>query len=201
MIRRFLICLVVLAITQAACGENAAVAAGSQEPHDISGAWQLDRSRSESPRPPMRGGWGGGRSGRRGGGHGGWGQGDRDRDGGMPGEGDSSRAAGRRMRLPETLRITQSAGEVRLEDSLGTPIQIILTGGVVADSTQLAPGAQWLTGQWKGDRLEVKHADDRGSTTTETYSLVDKGRSLEVKTKTEGRRTFEFKRIYARVGT
>jgi hypothetical protein len=103
------------------------------------------------------------------------------------------------MRLPDVLRIEQSEAFVTLEDSSGTAIQEITTRGGSADTTSLPPDVQRLLGQWKKDQLEVKHEDARGGTITETYSLEDKGQSLVLKTKIEGRRTFEFKRVYERV--
>ena len=103
------------------------------------------------------------------------------------------------MRLPDLLRIEQSEGFVTLEDSSGTALQEIATRGGAADATSLPPEVPRLLGQWKKDRLEVKHEDARGGTITETYSLEDKAKSLVLEAKVEGRRTFQFKRVYQRV--
>lgn len=218
MIRRALVIATLVAAMQLAGGGTPAFAGEPKRPPDLSGEWRLDPSRSDSPSTAMRGGGGGRSRGRRGGGggfprggggfpgggggfpgggggRGGWGG----RSGGSEG-GDSSRFASRPPRLPATLRVAQSAEAVVLEDSLGTALQAILIDGAPTGPGDLAASVPRYTGEWKGNRLEVKHTDDRGSKITEVYTLEDKGRSLELKTKVEGRRTFEVKRVYDRVG-
>jgi hypothetical protein len=154
-------------------GVASARAGSPKQPLDLSGQWRLDPSKSDMPGRAFGGGW--------------------TRGPRMGGRG------GQRLRLPDEIRIEQSEGFVTLEDSSGTAIREIATRGGSADSTSLPPDVPRLLGQWKGDRLEVKHEDARGGTITETFSLDDKGRSLVLKTKIEGRRTFEIKRVYRRV--
>jgi hypothetical protein len=181
---------------------TSARASSDKKPPDLSGEWRFDPSRSDHPgRPGGEGGWSrgprmGGRSGGGfpGGRRGGWGGGGGDRpeeSGGTPG--------GRMARLPDLVRIEEGATYVRLADSTGTAIEEIATLGDDADTTSLPPEVPRLIGQWKGDRLEVKHDNGRGGKITETYSLEDKGRALVLKTKVEARRTFEFKRVYQKV--
>ena len=223
--RRILAIATFVAATQLAGGGSPSLAGEPKQPPDLSGVWQLDPGRSDSPSPSMRGGGGGRSRGRRGGGGGfpGRGGGFPGGGGGFPGgggrgpgggggrggwsgrsggwgAGDSSRVSSRPARLPATIRIVQSAGSVTLEDSLGTAVEAIFIDGVAATQGDLAASVPRYPGQWKGDRLEVKHTDDRGTKITEVYTLEDKGRSLELKTKVEGRRTFEMKRTYDKVG-
>ncbi len=202
-------------------------ASNDKTPPDLSGQWRLDPSRSDHPgRPGGGGGWSGGPrmggrggggfpGGRRGGwgGGGGWGRGGGGgggEPGGEPGdspggeggdrpEGQGGAPGGRMMRMPDLVRIEEGEAFVRLADSTGTAIEEIATRGEDADTTSLPPEVPRLIGQWKGDRLEVKHDNGRGGKITETYSLEDKGRTLVLKTKVEGRRTFEFKRVYQKV--
>jgi hypothetical protein len=53
-------------------------------------------------------------------------------------------------------------------------------------------------GRWKDGKLEAVSEPREGVRVTQTYALKDKGATLEVKTKIEGRRTFEMKRVFAR---
>jgi hypothetical protein len=73
---------------------------------------------------------------------------------------------------------------------------------IVLDESTTDPNASGLNvlaleGHWKGDRLEAEHKDERGSV-KQTLTLKENGRVLEVKTKVEGRRSFEVKRVYVR---
>ena len=227
MSRTMLFRLALAGVMMVAGGVTSAQAGSPKPPPDLSGQWRLDPSRSDTPgrpsggggsRGPRMGGRGGGGfpgggggipGGRGGGGRGGWGRrggggGEGGGEGGPgeaggPGGGDAQRGGGQRMRLPDFMRIEQSEAFVTLEDSSGTALQEITTRGGSADTTSLPPDVPRLLGQWKKDQLEVKHEDARGGTITETYSIEDKGQSLVLKTKVEGRRTLEFKRVYQRV--
>ncbi|MGH7681855.1 MAG: hypothetical protein ACRENN_07700 [Candidatus Eiseniibacteriota bacterium] len=100
------------------------------------------------------------------------------------------------MRLPDLLRIEEQPEYVVLEDSTGADLmQIVIGEGKVTSSpTATVPRVQ---GEWKKDTLEAKH-EASGTKVTQTYALEDNGRTLEITTKVEGRRSFETKRVYLR---
>ena len=162
---------------------------------DLSGAWRFDPERSDKPPQGMHGGHGGGMhsGGMHGGGmHGGWGGG----SGGPPpqGSGPEGRGAGRPGRLPEVLHIAQHDGYVSIEDSTDTEMLRIATG--VAPAAPMS--VMEAQGKWKDGKLEAVSEPREGMKVTQTYSLRDKGATLEVKTKIEGRRSFEMKRVFGR---
>ena len=166
---------------------------------DLSGAWRFDPERSDKPPHRMGGGHGGGGmhgGGMHGGGmHGGWGggEGGPPPEGGGPG-GPEGRGAGRPGRLPNLIHIAQHDGYVSIEDSTDTEMLRIATG--------IAPAAPMSVmeaqGTWKEGKLEAVSEPREGVKVTQTYSLKDKGATLEVKTKVEGQRSFEMKRVFAR---
>jgi hypothetical protein len=188
-------------------GGGTALAASSKPAPDLAGVWRFDPSRSNVPRPPGGGhhgggGWGGGAPH----GGGGWGAGGGGGfHGGPPPDADSTGArprppGGRQARLPDLLTVVQTADYVRMEDSTGSDVLLILTttGGEMPQLTAAVPEFQ---GTWKGQRLEAKHEGDRGSV-QQSYEVKDKGQTLEVKTKLETPRgTMEIKRVYERVST
>ncbi len=203
--RRILIGLALLVATF--IGARAAYSGESKHPPDLSGTWRFDPSRSDAP--PAWGGGGHGGGGHGGGGHGGggggWGghhggyHGGGGYGGGPEGSSESGQAHARPMRLPDILRIEEQPEYVVLEDSTGADLmQIVIGDGKVTSN----PAAAVLRaqGEWKKDQLEAKHEDDRGFKITQTYALEDKGRTLEITTKIEGRRSFEGKRVYVREG-
>jgi hypothetical protein len=154
---------------------------------DLSGAWRFDPERSDKPPERMGGGGHGGMHG----GHGGWG-------GGPPAEGGTAGGpegrGGRPGRLPDVLHIAQHAGYVSIEDSTDTEMVRITT-----DVGPSAPAnVMEAQGRWKDGKLEAVSEPREGVRVTQTYALKDKGATLEVKTKIEGRRTFEMKRVFAR---
>jgi len=157
---------------------------------DLSGAWRFDPERSDKPPQGMHGGHGGGMHG--GGMHGGWGGG----SGGPPtqGSGPEGRGAGRPGRLPDVLHIAQHDGYVSIEDSTDTEMLRIATG--VAPAAPMS--VMEAQGKWKDGKLEAVSEPREGMKVTQTYSLKDKGATLEVKTKIEGRRSFEMKRVFGR---
>jgi hypothetical protein len=157
---------------------------------DLSGAWRFDPERSDKPPQGMHGGHGGGMHG--GGMHGGWGGG----SGGPPpeGSGPEARGAGRPGRLPDVLHIAQHDGYVSIEDSTDTEMLRIATG--VAPAAPMS--VMEAQGKWKDGKLEAVSEPREGMKVTQTYSLKDKGATLEVKTKIEGRRSFEMKRVFGR---
>jgi hypothetical protein len=161
---------------------------------DLSGAWRFNPARSD--KPPQRMGGGGHGGGMHGGGmHGGWGGG----SGGPPPEGGGhggpeGRGAGRPVRLPNVLHIAQHEGYVSIEDSTDTEMLRIATG--VAPAAPMS--VMEAQGTWKDGKLEAVSEPREGMKVTQTYSLKDKGATLEVKTKIEGHRSFEMKRVFAR---
>jgi len=162
---------------------------------DLSGAWRFDPERSDKPPQGMHGGHGGGMhgGGMHGGGmHGGWNGG----SGGPPPEGGSpeGRGGGRPGRLPDVLHIAQHDGYVSIEDSTDTEMLRIATG--VAPAAPMS--VMEAQGKWKDGKLEAVSEPREGMKVTQTYSLKDKGATLEVKTKIEGRRSFEMKRVFGR---
>ena len=161
---------------------------------DLSGAWRFDPERSDKPPERMGGGHGGyGGGGMHGGMHGGGMHGGGG-SGGPPPEGGEGRGAGRPGRLPNVLHIAQHDGYVSIEDSTDTEMLRIATG--VAPAAPMS--VMEAQGKWKDGKLEAVSEPREGMKVTQTYSLKDKGATLEVKTKIEGRRSFEMKRVFAR---
>jgi hypothetical protein len=109
---------------------------------------------------------------------------------------------GRRMvRLPELIRIEQTAGGLSIADSAGLPIEQITT----AKTPAVVPGGgvPVFTGEWKKDQLHITREGPRGKI-TETFFLEEDGGALVIQTKMDpsGQRPArEFKRIYRRVST
>ena len=168
---------------------------------DLSGAWRFDPERSDKPPERMGGGMHGGGhgGGMHGGGmHGGWGGGPG--GGGPPPEGGPEGGpggpggGGRPGRLPDVIHIAQHDGYVSIEDSTDTEVLRIATG--VAPAAPMS--VMEADGKWKDGKLEAVSEPREGMKVTQTYSLKDKGATLEVKTKIEGRRSFEMKRVFAR---
>lgn len=183
-------------------GAWAAFAGDSKPPLDLSGTWRFDPGRSDAP--PA---WGGGGHG--GGGHGGGGGGWSGHHGGYHGAGgygggveggEGGEAHARPMRLPDLLCIEEQPEYVVLQDSTGADLMQIVIGEKVSSTSPSTAGPVRVQGEWKKDHLEAKHEDDRGFKVTQTYALSDKGRTLEIDTKVEGRRSFETKRVYDREG-
>jgi hypothetical protein len=215
----FLMVAVLSAGRPARAGESAG-------PPDLTGDWRLDPKHSDTPQRPGGGfgggggGGGGGRMGRRGGGGGGWGGGGggwSGRGGGRHGGGGegggeggagenggdpSGSAVGRPVRLPDLMRVTQTATVVSFADSSGAVLREIAEVPAGADTLPHAPGAEHLSGQWKGSKLVIQRTGPRDSKIIETISLENKGRSLQIDTKIEPgseRPSREFKRVYNRV--
>ncbi|HYQ89966.1 MAG TPA: hypothetical protein VEU09_10120 [Candidatus Binatia bacterium] len=189
-------------------------------PPDLTGDWRLDPKHSDTPQRPGGGfgggGGGGGRMGRRGGGGGGGGWGGRgggrragggeggsgERGAGENGGDPSMSAAGRPVRLPDLMHVTQSPVVVSFADSSGTVLREVADVPAEADTLPHAPGAEHLSGQWKGSKLVIQRTGPRDSKITETISLENKGKSLQIDTKIESggeRPSREFKRVYNRV--
>jgi hypothetical protein len=183
--------------------------------HDLSGAWQLDRAKSDSPKPPPGMGGGGGMH-QGGEHHGGMGgpppagmggppPGDTP-EGGPPrehAEGGPPREGGmRRPGLPPYLRITSNANEVAIADSAGAMVQEITLKDMPADAPAVEKHAPRVPGEWKGDKLTVTRTNSRGVKVTETFALEDGGKTLVVQTKMqpESGGGYEFKRVYRKAG-
>ena len=211
-IRRWMVGLALVAGVAMTIFAGSARAADARP--DLTGMWRFDPKHSDTPmfgpggRGGERGGWGrGGMGGGMGGG--GWVPpregGPREAGGGEPHErppgGDVSR---RPVRYPDLMHVTQTASIVSFEDSSGVVLQEITTIGAVPDTMVHAPGAQVVSGEWKGDRLQVSREGQRGGRITSTYRLEDKGARLVIETKMEGSGDLpsrQFKRVYERVNT
>jgi len=193
-------------------------------PPDLNGDWRLDPKHSDNPQRQGGGFGGGGGGGMRmgrhgggggwggGGGGGGWGGrgggrrgggGEGGSDGGGTAGGDASGSAvGRPVRLPDLMHVTQTAAVVSFADSSGAVLREVSEVPADADTLPHAPGAEHLSGQWKGGKLVIQRTGPRDSKITETISLENKGKSLQIDTKIEpggDRPSREFKRVYDRV--
>jgi hypothetical protein len=104
-----------------------------------------------------------------------------------------------RLRLPDVMRLSQSAWGLQVSDSLGAPLGEIRTAkGKQTGNADIVR----MDGSWHGDRLEVVQAGGRGQM-TQTYRLADDGRTLEVKTSMQfqgGMPAREFVRVYHKEG-
>jgi hypothetical protein len=100
------------------------------------------------------------------------------------------------------MHVTQTAVVVSFADSSGTVLREVAEVPAEADTLPHAPGAEHLSGQWKGSKLVIQRTGPRDSKITETISLENKGKSLKIDTKIEAggdRPSREFKRVYNRV--
>jgi hypothetical protein len=181
--------ILALAITIAAVLGHGAFGAAP----DLSGTWRLDAAKSTMPRFGAAGGerrlGGEGRFGGEGRGH--WGG----PGSAMSGEG----RRGPRMRLPDLVRIEQSAAGLRVSDSLGAVVSEIRTAKGKDEGADIAR----LKGAWHGERLEVVQDSPRGGQMTQVWELADRGRMLSVKTTMQrpgGMPAREFVRVYRREG-
>jgi hypothetical protein len=202
-----------LAAALAATAPSPVAAGKANQPPDLSGQWRLDPSRSESPRGSGgRGSWrgrrggGGGVPGGRGGfpggrGGGGWGGGRGEDEARGPAD-STRRTAARMTRLPDWIRVDETAGHVVFSDSTGAALLEVRTGGSADGAGHGGAAALQLEGKWNGDRLEVERTGPRGGKIVERYQIEDRGRTLVVETKIDsnGRRpSMSFKRVYSRV--
>jgi hypothetical protein len=94
------------------------------------------------------------------------------------------------------VHIVQKASYVSIEDSTDTELVRILTPGTKADASE--GEVRVVEGHWKDGRLEATDEPRPDVRVTQVYALKDNGRTLEVKTKIEGRRSFEMKRVFVR---
>jgi hypothetical protein len=186
----------VLATGAVACAAGIAFSAhdAPPAPSALIGVWRLDKEASENPAPPERGGGRGfGRGGREGGTGGGgrWGG----------GSGDDAHRPSRGGRLPDVLRIEETGNTLSLEDSVGAVVQEIAIGK--GKDNDLSEDVVKVSGEWKGDKLEVKREGPRGGKMTEVYSVADEGRTLVIQRKAEfgGHGAREWKRVYRRVSS
>jgi hypothetical protein len=193
--RRTNVWLALAAAAAIVSGAMPAMAGETKQQVDLSGVWRFDPSRSDQP-PEMRGGppHGGGHHGGGWGGEHGGGPGGQAGPGGPEGQGQG--AGPRRGRLPNLVHIVQKASYVSIEDSTDTELVRILTAGTKADASE--GEVRVVEGHWKDGRLEATDEPRPDVRVTQVYALKDNGRTLEVKTKIEGRRSFEMKRVFVR---
>ncbi|HEV8307701.1 MAG TPA: hypothetical protein VGW35_08530 [Methylomirabilota bacterium] len=165
----------------------------------LAGTWTLNKEESEDARAKMRdsgaerpGGWTGpggrGGMGGPGGGVGGRSGGFGGRGGGFGGRGanpDGGRDSGPRrafLQPPETLRITQTAEEIGVDD--GDRVLHLHPDGRKIKSE--GGGAETTT-RWRGNELVVETKADRGAKITSAYMLVPEKHQLYVTSTMEGR--------------
>ncbi len=196
-----------LIVAGPAVGGNSNDESGGQP--DLSGTWQLDAKRSDSPeakaREQMRS---------RGGGPGGPGGGSSgpERGGGPPSSGGGGQRGGEdkgKRGMEELRRMEEAARELAIWQQA-----TLLTFHDAADfEWQVEPGGgereavdpqgrrARVTAEWKrGGRLRMSWRGDQGQTRTETYELVAEGQTLLVQVRLEGqgRPALEYQRVYRR---
>lgn len=198
MSRRTRLGLAAAAILAAAAFGTTPSLAAKPSPVDLSGSWQLDRSKSDLPGGPggatgqggfRRGGGEGGRSGR----FGGPGGGNEGGEGLRPDSGDNQQrgrpgSQGRfGRRLPDFLHVTEQGGVVTFTDSTGAVFQEIRTPDATPDASATNPNdnVRRLTGHWDGGTLVAEMEGPRG-TVVQKYSLEEKGRELDVHIERKG---------------
>jgi hypothetical protein len=149
---------------------------------DLSGSWQLDRSKSDLP-----GGPGGPGGFRRGGNMGGErlrsdGSGSQERGGPEGRQGRFGR------RLPDFLHVTEQGGVISFTDSTGTVFQEIRTPEATPDASATNPNdeVRRLTGHWDGGTLVAEMQGPRGGTVVQKYSLEEHGKELDVRIERKG---------------
>jgi len=202
------------------------IATAAKSPPNLAGLWRLDPEKSETPGAQGgHGGWGGGGGGS-GGGGGGWGghhhggmggggggggmgggwghHGGGDHEGMGGGPPDSARMGGAMARrLPDLIRIEQTATSVSIGDSAGTAL-LQVTTPASSNDTVPATAADQVQGKWDGVKLEYKRPGPNGHDITQRVYLEDKGRTLVLETKipANGERPGrDFKRVYRKEGT
>jgi hypothetical protein len=110
------------------------------------------------------------------------------------------------MRLPEHIRIEQTAASLTIADSANVPIETIGIGSAAPappEGMEDERAVPTLPGAWSKGRLEVVRDGPRGKL-TQTFALEEGGRSLVIRTKMESsdsRPSREFKRVYRRSST
>ena len=212
----------VLALLVASAFGLVHMATAAKTAPSLAGLWRLDPSKSDMPggHGGGHGGWGAGAGGAGGGAwggghhHGGMGG-----DGGMGGgfghhgghEGmgggppDSTRMGGAMARrLPDLIRIQQTANDVTFADSAGSALLQVLTSTSNAGAPEPGAQAEQFTGKWNGDHLEFKRPGPGGQDVTQKIHLEDKGRTLVIETKIPGngeRPGRDLKRVYRMEGT
>lgn len=208
-----------LAVGLAAIGLSFPSAVFPAEPVDISGTWHRNPSLSDDPHEVMKaarakaggdregfGGRGGGRGMPGGGPPGGGGSRGRlprgDRSGG-PAGGPMGAGGFRDLASPgDTLSIEVKPTEIRLEGG-EAGLRILRPDG--RKQTRQGPGGGEVQTQteWRGGSLVVESRSGRGMKTTETYTLTQDGKSLEVIVRLEGgpfREPIEFHTHYDAAG-
>jgi hypothetical protein len=186
---------------KASAAPQAAAVAAAEMP-SFAGEWRLDRSKSKLPQRP-EGATRGERGMRAGGGMGpgGMGPGGGAGPGGMrpgrEGRGEGGRG-GPGGPMSAFIRIGQDGGLLTVSDSSGTVMKEIAYEDPAPPST----GIRRLGGEWNGERLVALGTTPAGDELTEQYTLVDGGKTLEVRTTLagrDGRPGREFVLVYRRV--
>jgi hypothetical protein len=202
------------AAPQSTTGADSAAAAPS-----LAGKWTLNKEQSEDARQKMHeAGAGGGGGGRSGGGYGGHGGGMGGRGGGFGGHGghggggggyggqagsgeadNASRGGSMRsfFEPPDTLTITQTAGEIALDDG-----QRVLHLHPDGKKIKAESGGAETTTKWRGNELVVETKTERGAKIDSAYMSVPDKHQLYVTSTLEGRsgQPITVRRVYDAAG-
>jgi hypothetical protein len=172
---------------------------------DLTGAWQLNRDKSDDPQKKLkgtrtgtwtapRGGTGGGVTGGMGGAHGGFGG-----VGGRPYEQESPalrEAMSALTEAPEKLTIVYRDANVVLTSGEGVVQTLQPNGDKVMEKTAGGHDAERTT-KWDGSNLITEVKMSGGVTLTQTYTRSSDGRELVVTSRLEGPgRVVDVRRVY-----
>ena len=100
--------------------------------------------------------------------------------------------------LPRRLVIDQRRNVIRLEDFRGRLVQQIL----IRDQNRVADRDGSVIGWWRDSKLVTVQSGSRNTRIIQTFELVNRGRTLVVSTRQDGRGTrhdVEFTNVYQRV--
>jgi hypothetical protein len=104
--------------------------------------------------------------------------------------------------LPEFIRIDQRPSMVRISDRRNQTLEEIMVGSRFDPRNGSNSDRQgYLIGRWRGSTLVVESTGPRGAAMTQSFALEDRGRTLVVRTRREGRGprgTMEFSTVYRR---
>lgn len=167
--------------------------AQSRPAPDFTGAWRLDRTLSGSSRNPIGERW------------------TESTWGGVKAEHSAAAIAGQGRHpavtssrawkgLPELMKVGAPAGDIEVKDSRDALIETIVTtaGGDIAPTD--VNGIRQVRGTWRGEDLQVEVLRPDGVKLTQTWTLIDGGRSLKITNHLDRPgRPVECARVYRRI--